>query len=362
MRLHASVAFLALSLSALGVACGSSGKDPAIQDGSKIRAYLVADTSGSPDGSGASKVYTASVASDGRLGAWQLSATTLPTNAYPNAAVANGKLYVILGRGASVYASTIASDGALGPFSIDSALPVSASAGYQAVLAGSTYYLLGNDACDASATAAKGAYYAATGGGGPLSWAATTALPVARLHAVAAAPGNGYLYVSNGFTGPTACTFGTADGRTFFARIGADGSLGAWSEASLAAPAGYARSIAGVATANGFIYVAGGAINAPAWDGSVWFMKPNADGTLGAWAVATHSIDDWIGSAPVMAAFGGHLYVGGGFNTWASPKNTNRFYRASLDPTTGQPGPWTRDTDLPSDANTQGALVFHSLE
>lgn len=187
-------------------------------------------------------------------------------------------------------------------------------------------------------------------------WQATSTLPVARLHAVAAAPGNGYLYVSNGYVDSSACAVGTADGRTFFAKQNADGSLGAWTETAVG-PAGFWRSIAGHAEANGFIYVAGGANNGPAWDGSVWFTKPNADGTISSWTLASNPIGAWIGSAPIMAASDGVLYVGAGFNAFATPQNSTLLVSATLDASTGQPGAWTQLGALPAGASN-GQLVF----
>ncbi len=107
------------------------------------------------------------------------------------------------------------------------------------------------------------------------------------------------------------CNSGTSDGRVFYARQNADGSLAAWSETAVG-PSGFARSIPGHADANGFIYMAGGAIDAPSWDGNVWFAKPAADGTIPTWTAATNVVPTWIGSAPAMAAANGVLYVGAG--------------------------------------------------
>lgn len=152
-----------------------------------------------------------------------------------------------------------------------------------------------------------------------------------------------------------ACNVGTADGRVFFAKQQADGSLGAWTETN-AGPAGFARSIAGHVDANGFIYVAGGAIDAPSWDGAVWFAKPVADGSIASWTQAANAIGTWIGSAPVMAVDGDVLYVGAGFNAFTSPQNSSKLFAATLDATTGQPGAWRALGDLPA-ATSNGRLV-----
>ena len=340
-------------------ACSSGGDGGSSNNGGTGPwAYLVAEYSGA---SSTPKIYVTTVASDGHLGSWTLAANAPPAPvAYPNAQIASGKLYVTQGATADVYASTIAADGSLGAFTVDSALPVAAPVGYQGVIAGSTYYVIGDDDCSSSTANAEAVSYASTSGSGALTWSATSTLPVARLHAAAAAPGNGYVYVTDGYVDANACNSGTSDGATYFAKQNADGSLGAWASTAASPPSGFARSIPGVATANGFIYIAGGAINAPSWNGAIYFAKPGSDGTISTWTAATNSISSWVGSSPIMAELNGYLYVGGGFNAFASPQNTTRFYRAALDATTGQPGAWSADTDLPADANTQGHLVFYA--
>ena len=190
----------------------------------------------------------------------------------------------------------------------------------------------------------------------PGAWASATALPVARIHSFAAAPGNGYVYVIDGYTDADVCNNGTADGRVFYAKQNADGTLGAWTEGT-AGPSGFLRSIAGHADANGFLYVAGGANDGPAWDGSIWFSKPGNDGSIAAWALATHAVGTWIGSAPLVAAANGVLYVGGGFNAFASPQTSAHMFMATLDATSGQPGAWAQIADLP-EASVNGQLVI----
>jgi hypothetical protein len=174
-------------------------------------------------------------------------------------------------------------------------------------------------------------------------WVPGPKLPVPRIHAVAAAPGNGFVYVADGYIDGFACTAGTSDGRVFYAKQNADGSLGAWAETQVG-PSGFARSIPGHVDANGFIYVAGGAINAPSWDGNVFFAKPAADGTITSWTTATNPVPSTVGSAPVMTVVNGALYVGGGF-TLAGVLTS--VFTAPLDSTTGQPGTWTELASLP---------------
>jgi hypothetical protein len=191
-----------------------------------------------------------------------------------------------------------------------------------------------------------------------LDWTTLGALPAARINAVAAAPGNGHVYLFNGFSSDATCKYGTADGRVFSAPVAADGTLGAWAEGT-AGTAGFSRSLAGVAVANGYIYTAGGAIDSPTWDGAVWFARASADGSLSAWAAATHPAPAWIGSSALMSAWDGVLYAGGGLNAHASPAVSQVLYAAPLDAATGQPGSWVTASTLPV-ATLNGQLAFAS--
>jgi len=189
-------------------------------------------------------------------------------------------------------------------------------------------------------------------------WEETTALPVARLLSVTDSPGNGYLYAMNGYTNSSACSWGYADGRVFFAPIQWGGEVGAWQETK-AGPPGFARAAAGVAHSNGYIYLAGGAVNAPEWDGSIWYAKPEADGGIPSWTSASlpppsQEESHWLGSWPVVAANNGYLYVGGGRIAYGG--YSDRLYYAKLN-ADGSPGTWTQIT-LPS-PSSQGQLLFY---
>ncbi|MEJ2077211.1 MAG: hypothetical protein P8020_02940 [Acidobacteriota bacterium] len=189
------------------------------------------------------------------------------------------------------------------------------------------------------------------------NWATTSSLPVSRLLAAAAAPGNGYIYSIDGGTDGTACSLGRADGRVFYARQNPDGTLGTWLETE-GGEGNFTRAAAGVAVDNGFIYIAGGAINAPSWDGNIWYAKPWSDGTIAHWEHASTlpGNPNWLGSWPAMAAYDGYLYVGGGRNAFHE-KFTDRFYVAPLD-AYGVPGAW-REMHLPT-PSFQGQLVFYA--
>jgi hypothetical protein len=186
-------------------------------------------------------------------------------------------------------------------------------------------------------------------------WNTTTSLSVNRMLSVAAAPGNGYVYIINGYTDDSSWDVGRADGRVFYAFQNADGTLGAWSEFMASIAVNFKRAAAGVAQYNGYIYLAGGAINAPSYDGNIWYAKPESSGEITGWTQASNIVDNWIGSWPYMGAYNGYLYVGGGYA--AVGNYSNRFYYAPIN-TDGSPGAWTQTTDLPS--SVKGQLLFYN--
>lgn len=189
-------------------------------------------------------------------------------------------------------------------------------------------------------------------------WNATTSLPVNRMLSVAAAPGNGYVYIMNGYTDSNSWDYGTADGRSFYAPQNSNGSLGEWTEVSATIPSNLMRAAAGVTDYNGYIYIAGGAIDSPSWDGNIWYTQPGSMGDITEWTQASNSIGEWIGSWPYMEAYNGYLYVGGGRNAFASPAITTRFYYAPIN-SDGSPGTWTQTTDLPEET-IKGQLLFYN--
>ncbi|MCX8027128.1 MAG: carboxypeptidase-like regulatory domain-containing protein [Thermodesulfovibrionales bacterium] len=200
-----------------------------------------------------------------------------------------------------------------------------------------------------------------------INWATNTAMGSVRvLPAVTKVNIGGvdYFYAVGGGTSGTACSNGTGDGKVFFTKDIGDGVLGTWAETG-GGTGNFIRVAAGIAEQNGYIYIAGGAINSPSWDGNVWYTKPNdLDGTIASWTQSTNAMPQWIGSFPYVAAYNGYLYVGGGRNAFGTPyKWTDRLYYSQLNPATGLPGPWQTATALPSVTGAgEGALVFYNAK
>lgn len=155
-------------------------------------------------------------------------------------------------------------------------------------------------------------------------------------HALEAA--NGYLYHVGGIS----ATEGILDGdRVYFARINAPGQLGPWTETTrIPVPVFYHAS----AVHNGFVYVIGGYKYDAAFTVSraVYFARLQADGSVGAWTRAADlPASLYLHSA---AAWDGMLYVTGG---WSETGLENGVYGGRIQ-ADGSIGSWTPLAPLPT--------------
>ena len=188
-------------------------------------------------------------------------------------------------------------------------------------------------------------------------WALTAQLPVERLLSAAATVERNevnYVYIINGGTDSESCDMGYADGRVFFAPQNNNGTLGAWQETAGGA-GNFQRAAPGVAQYDGVIYIGGGAVDSPSWDGNIWYTRPEITGAITGWNQAPYPAPGWIGSWPVMEAYMGYLYVGGGRRAFSD--YSNRLYYTSLD-VNGEPTDDWVETALPAPL-CQGQLIFH---
>lgn len=169
-----------------------------------------------------------------------------------------------------------------------------------------------------------------TPSGGALvsSWTSATGFPSNR-QAPAAATYGGFLYVLGGYTGSSHLN------TVVFAPINADGTVGTWLSAS-AFPTG--RREHAVVAWNGCLYVIGG-YNGSSVLSDVRYARILADGSLGAWNAATSLPSARMAHAAV--AWDGHLYVLGGWNGSALSEVLVAPLRAD-----GTVGPWVVSTAL----------------
>jgi N-acetylneuraminic acid mutarotase len=138
---------------------------------------------------------------------------------------------------------------------------------------------------------------------GGATWTGTTALAVGRYgHSMVAH--NDYLYVLGGYT----ASGYVAD--VSVAPINPDGTIAAWA-ATTALP--QASAYMGVVAYNGSMYLVGGYSSTTGYSAGVWRSVIGPAGTLGSW--------ERLGDLPVavyqhgLAAYGGYLYVAGGYNS-----------------------------------------------
>jgi hypothetical protein len=160
---------------------------------------------------------------------------------------------------------------------------------------GYAYVIGGMDNNDDLDTPLSTVYYATVNADGTLgSWSTTTALPAARAgHSVTYA--NGYVYVAGGAnsTRPNALNewrLQAGNNTVYYARVNADGTLGAWSTAN-SLPA--ARVNHSAETYNGYLYIVGGAAagnGAPSRD--VYYARINSDGSLGSWTTQSNWLNE----------------------------------------------------------------------
>lgn len=191
-------------------------------------------------------------------------------------------------------------------------------------------------------------------GGETPGWRLTSQLPIRRVLGAGAAPGNGYVYLVNGYSATGTIGSGLADGRVFVAEQNTDGSLGAWSETADMDK----RSGPGVVVYNGRIYVVGGALNTLIYDQFVQYAKPNADGTINGWTMSSSLMGANVGRWPSVAANNGYMYILGG---WFAPGvETDDLWRASIQ-ANGELLTWTNIGTFSTYFSRSPALFYNDI-
>lgn len=171
--------------------------------------------------------------------------------------------------------------------------------------------------------------------GEPAAWITNTALSTARDN-VSAVYANGHIYVPTGENGSSLHT------NVAYAKVGADGTLGAWATTGTSMPT---RDYAATATANGYIYILGGTTVFANTDSTatVHYAKINADGTVGTFA-ATSSLPAArkLGTATVLNGY--MYYVGGSDAAGTTPNPIDDIYYAKIN-ADGTLGTWASVTN-----------------
>jgi hypothetical protein len=175
------------------------------------------------EGTVKSTVWVASILADGSLGAW-METNPLPAARTQHAAAAwGGRLYVSGGDNgvfaqSTVYSAPIASDGSLGSWDAAASLPFARSGHAMTVSSGAVYVSggVGGEVADT-------VWWASLASGAPALWNTAASLPEGRTrHAMIATSDR--LVVLGGHDGSSARS------TVYGAAIGADRTLGSWSE------------------------------------------------------------------------------------------------------------------------------------
>lgn len=267
---------------------------------------------GGLNGSGAlTDIQYAKINSDGSVAAWTASSVGMPGGAnadrYGHGMVAyNGYMYIMGGYDGTTYFSDIYyakinSDGTLNAFQTAATALPSTRYAFGLVAYNNHFYLTGGS----NATIKNDSYYATINGDGSISsWTTGPTFTSARLkHGMVAY--NGYIYIAGGNNG------GTYYNDVQYAKINSDGSIGSWMTTSSFATGRYSM---GLVTYDGYMYLMGGNANAVIQK-DTQYARINANGGLGAWATTIDFTSSNNRYGLGAFAYNGYVYVVGGHNT-----------------------------------------------
>jgi hypothetical protein len=155
------------------------------------------------------------------------------------------------------------------------------------------------------------------------SWASTNSLNTGR-HDVGVVSANGYMYAVGGEV-----SGGVATDSVEFAKINANGTVGTWATTS-SLPA--VRTSAGVTYSNGYIYAVGGCtVNCGAATDTIYYAKVNLDGTLGTWITNTNVLPAVRDGAGVAIANGYMYVIAGSTSSYGSTVTTSYYAKINAD-------------------------------
>ena len=255
-------------------------------------------------------VQYAPINADGTLGAWQTTTSFSTARAKHTTVVSNGYMYIM--GGCTGTATAIASsqyapinaNGTLGSWTNTQALPQASCEQAAATYNGYVYSMGGTDFSTTTAAAYRSAINSSTGALG--AWSAVNSLINARASGPGAVAYNGYLYLAGGTT-PAATERSV---NVEYAKINADGTLGAW---RYTAQLPDRREFPGIAVSNGVIYLTGG--NTGGGNVATSYFAPIAanDGSLDSWSMSSSSFNgSRLRHRSVF--YDGYLYIIAGYS------------------------------------------------
>jgi hypothetical protein len=211
------------------------------------------------------------------------------------------------------------------------------------VIANGFIYVIGGISNGSPGSAQSSVYYAKLQANGDVgNWTTTTSLPANRVEP-GATFANGYMYVTGGGTTNLASN---AQDTVYYVKVNQDGTLGAWSNGTAINVGGSSQKRIGHNSLayNGYLYVAGGADTTGVSVQTVYYSKLNADGSNGAWN-STTAIGNVANGAAAIA--NGYMYITQGNNAQGI-----KYGKINLDGTISS---WTAATSLPG-AREDGGL------
>jgi N-acetylneuraminic acid mutarotase len=274
--------------------------------------------------------------------------------------VYNGYLYVIGGqdvanaRLSDVQYAPINANGTLGSWTATTSFTTARSSHATAVYDGYVYVVGG---WDTAGTRLADVQYARINANGTLgAWAATTSFTEARSSQVTIIY-NGYMYVTggNGISGRLS--------DVQYAKIDAqkDVEMGTWAATTILGAGSGAKSTQiltrsghGTAVYNGYMYLLGG-VNAGTTVTSVHYVPFNTDGTVGTWVANGTSLPS-ARAGLTSVAVNGYLYAFGGQD--AAGAYTTTSYYAPIN-ANGSVGTWTTTTALPVAISEVGVASYN---
>ncbi|HSX29098.1 MAG TPA: hypothetical protein VLE73_00900, partial [Candidatus Saccharimonadales bacterium] len=162
------------------------------------------------------------------------------------------------------------------------------------------------------------------------------ALPAPR-YGNSATTANGYVYVTGGADASDVPT-----NTVYYAKLNASGSIGSWSTTTVL-PA--VRNLHSTIAANGYLYTIGGNTTiGGSFQSTVYYAKINQDGTVGTWNT-TSTISGGIGQTGVVTA-NGYLYIIGGRDGAGAGSAAVYYAKLNADGTIGS---WTSTNGLGTD-------------
>jgi hypothetical protein len=243
-------------------------------------------------------------------GAWTTNTNTMPAiRSYAGVTYANGYVYVVGGSAdggttgqTSVYYAKVNTDGSIGSFiTSTNSLPAARIWGKAIVYNGYLYFIGGRDNTPTSQTTA---YYAKLNADGSVgAFNSTSVLPVARA-GFGISIANGYLYAVGGIDASGGYMYSSA-----YTRINADGTLGTWVTAPNLMP--QPRNNTSSFVANGYIYAVGGTFNNDTTNTTA-YASLNSDGSIGSWSTNSTTMPV-PKETSALATANGYVYALGGW-------------------------------------------------